>query len=183
MTLLDERLRLEGDEVQLSYFVKHKNNKPSRIGHAKLVDISEGGLCMEISPYDSDLFLESQGRLFIMSKELELQIFCRSHPMNVSVTGSIRWFKRKKEMGEVQDSENIYVGVMFPFSNIEQKQEITRLVKHLKEHMVKCSECNAVVSSEASICYSCGSKPNRKKNIFKKMIGGFLTSGDDLNSR
>lgn len=170
------------DEVQLSYYVSHKSRKYSRVGHAKLIDLSEAGLCMEISPYDSDLFLESQGKLFIMSTEVELQIFCRSHPINVSVTGSIRWFKRKKEFGEVSESENIYVGIMFPFAMGKQRQLILNLVRHLKSEMTKCGECGATVSAEAFICYNCGSKPMRKRNILKKVIFGFLNGNSDNSS-
>jgi len=170
------------DEVQLSYYVSHKSRKYSRVGHAKLIDLSAAGLCMEISPYDSDLFLESQGKLFIMSTEVELQIFCRSHPINVSVTGSIRWFKRKKELGEVDDSENIYVGVMFPFAIGEQKQSMMNLVRHLKREMIKCSECGAIVSSDAFLCYNCGSKPVRRRNILQKVIFSFLNGNNDSSS-
>lgn len=177
-----QRLELD-DEVQLSYFVSHKNRRSSRVGHARLVDISEAGLCMEISPYDSDLFLESQGKLFIMSTGVEMQIFCRSHVMNVSVTGSIRWFKRKKELGDFEDSENIFVGVMFPFSRSGQRREIVELVRHLKNDMIKCGECSATISADAFICYNCGSKVTRKRNLLRKMIVGFLNSGDDLNGK
>ena len=175
LELSSEKLDL-ADEVQLSYFVNRKSQKPSRVGHAKLIDLSEAGLCMEISPYDSDLFLESQGKLFIMSTNLEMQIFCRSHTANVSVPGSIRWFKRKKELGEIEDAENIYVGVMFPFANINQKRIIVELVRHLKSEMGKCGECGATISIDAFICYNCGCKPVRKRNLLRKMISGFLNS-------
>jgi ribosomal protein L40E len=180
MTLQLSKPKIElDDEAQLSYYVKHKSRKHSRVGHAKLIDLSEAGLCMEISPSDSDLFLESQGKLFIMSTDIELQIFCRSHPMNVWVSGSIRWFKRKSELGEFEESENIYIGVMFPFANAQQRAEIVDLVRHLKNDndMSKCRECGAVVSSDAFICYKCGERVTRKRNVLRKMIFGFLGGG------
>ncbi len=177
LEMTSQKLGLD-DEVLLSYFVKHKSRKHSRVGYAKLVDLCEAGLCMEISPYDSDLFLESQGKLFIMSTDVELQIFCRSHPMNVSVTGVIRWFKQKKELGEVNESENIYIGVMFPLASIEQKRAIVDLVRHLKSELIKCGQCGASISSDAFICYNCGSRPIRKRNIFRKTIISFLTGED-----
>jgi ribosomal protein L40E len=137
---------------------------------------------MEISPYDSDLFLESQGKLFIMNTDVEMQIFCRSHPMNVSVPGSIRWFKRKSEFGKCENSENIFVGVMFPFATPDQKKGIIDLVKHLKNAMSKCGECGATISAEAFICYNCGSRPLRKRNVLKKMIFSIFSGNNDVPS-
>ncbi|RJP20383.1 MAG: hypothetical protein C4520_11415 [Candidatus Abyssobacteria bacterium SURF_5] len=177
LELSSQKLELD-DEVQLSYFVNHKNRKASRVGHAKLIDISEAGLCMEISPYDSDLFLESQGRLFIMSTQVEMQVFCRSHPINVSMTGVIRWFKQKKEFGDMPDNENIFVGVIFPFASGSQRKTIVDLVGHLKNDVVKCGECGATISADVFICYHCGSRPVRKRSVLKKMILGFLGNSD-----
>jgi hypothetical protein len=176
LELSNAKLELE-DEAQLSYYVKHKSRRHSRVGHAKLLDLSEAGLCMEISPLDSDLFLESQGKLFIMSTDIELQIFCRSHPMNVWVSGSIRWFKRKSELGEFEGSENIYIGVMFPFASATQRGEIVDLVRHLKNDMSKCRGCGAIVSSDAFICYNCGERLTRKRSVLRKMIFGLLGGG------
>jgi len=168
------------DAVQVSYFVKNKSRKPTRVGHARLIDISEAGLCMEISPLDSDLFMESQGKLFVINSDVEVQLFCRTHPTNLFVAGCIKWFKRKKEAGDTKDDGNIYVGVIFPANDRNQKRDIVELMRHLKKETTKCTHCDAIVSAAAAICYSCGSKPARKRTIFKKMIFSFLaaTNGD-----
>jgi len=99
------------------------------------------------------------------------------------VTGTIRWFKQKKELGEIEDSENIYIGVMFPFASMEQKRAIVDLVRHLKNDMMKCPECSATISSVSFICYNCGSRPIRRRNIFQKMIVGFFNGKDDFASK
>ena len=113
-----------GNEVHLSYFIRRKRGEASRIASARLLEISEAGLCMEISPLDSDLFLETGGTLFALNKNIEAQIFCRSHPNNVSVEGVVKWFKRNEEIDESMDGGNVCVGVIFSHRNSCQKQEI-----------------------------------------------------------
>lgn len=166
------------DVIQVSYFVKNNSRKANRVGQAKLVDISEAGLCMEISSLDSDLFMESQGKLFVINSELEMQLFCRTHPTNLFVAGSIEWFKRKKEVGDRKDEDdgNIYVGVIFPADDRDQKRDVVELLRRLKRETTKCNQCDAVVSASAAICYNCGSNPSSKKTIFKKMIFSFLAN-------
>ncbi len=164
------------DAVQASYFVKNKSRKPTRVGHARLIDISGAGLCMEISPLDSDLFMESQGKLFVINSDIQIQLFCRTHPDNLFVAGCIKWFKSKKEAGNTNDDGNIYVGIIFPADDRNQKRDIVELLRHLKKETTKCNQCDAVVSADAVICYNCGSKPTRKRTFLKKMIFSFLAN-------
>ena len=168
-----------GDDVQLSYLIKRKRGKPSRIASASLLDISEAGLCMEISPLDSDLFLETHGTLFALNKNIEMQIFCRSHPNNVSVEGSVKWFKRNKEIDSSMDNGNVCVGVIFSFWERCHKEQVAELVRHLKNDSVRCGECNALISAAAFLCYNCGSKLTRKRTLLKKILFSLLNSDDD----
>ena len=167
-----------GNEVHLSYLIKKKRGETSRIASARLLDISEAGLCMEISPLDSDLFLESQGTLFALNKNIEMQIFCRSHPSNVSVEGCVKWFKQKKDIDEFIDDGNVCVGVIFSFWEKSHMEQVAELVKHLKDDTVHCRECNARISADAFLCYNCGSKPIRKRAFLRKILSSFL-NGDD----
>jgi ribosomal protein L40E len=164
------------DEVQLSYFVRSKERKTSRVAHARLIDISEAGLCMEISPLDSDIFMESQGHLFIVNGDVEMQLFCRSHPDNLFLVGGIKWFRRKKELDDSETDGKIYVGVLFSGDGRTQKKDIVELIRHLKTESTKCSECGARISTESVLCYNCGAKTVRKRTIFKKMIFSFLAN-------
>ncbi|GAB4334472.1 MAG: hypothetical protein Kow0099_06520 [Candidatus Abyssubacteria bacterium] len=148
------------------------------MGNARLIDISDAGLCMEISPLDSDLFMELQGTAFILSTELEIQIFCRSHPINIAISGSIKWFKRKKEMGDAGNDDNICVGVIFSFANSAQKKEVVELLRHLKNDTIRCGSCDARVSANAVVCYNCGSRPMRKRTLLRKMLNSLLTEHD-----
>lgn len=171
------------DEAQLSYFVRKKGRKAPRVGYAKLIDITEAGLCMEISPVDSDLFMESKKTTFILSKDIELQIFCRSHPINVSVAGCIKWFKRKEEIHKAENSENIYVGLIFTFFDSAQKKEIAELVGHLKNDMVRCNACGASISADTVLCYSCGARHVRKRAFLKKMLFSLLANNENVECR
>ncbi len=170
------------DEAQLSYFVRKKTRKPPRVGYARLIDITEAGLCMEISPVDSDLFMESEKTTYILSKDIEVQIFCRSHPINVSVAGCIKWFKRKDEIHKAENSENIYIGLMFTFFDGAQRQEIAELVRHLKNDSVRCNACGASISADSVLCYSCGERQVRKRAFLKKMLFGFLANDETTES-
>lgn len=164
------------DQVFLSYFVRQRSRKTPRVGSARLIDISEAGLCMEISPFDSDLFLESQGRPFILSRDIEIQIFCRSHPINISVSGAIKWFKRKKDIEvEAGDESNVCIGVIFTFHNGSQRKEMVELVRRLKNEAVRCRNCGSRISPDALVCYNCAVKPVRKRALLRKWIFGFLT--------
>jgi len=158
------------NDVQVSYLIKRKKGKVSRIASGRLLDISEAGLCMEISPLDSDLFLESQGTLFALNKNVELQIFCRSHPNNISVEGCVKWFKRNKDIDESFNDGNVCVGVIFSFWERDHKQEVAELVRHLKNDTIHCNECNARVSAGSVLCYNCGSRPVRKRAFLRKML-------------
>jgi len=170
-----------GNEVHLSYFIRRKRGEASRIASARLLEISEAGLCMEISPLDSDLFLETGGTLFALNKNIEAQIFCRSHPNNVSVEGVVKWFKRNEEIDESMDGGNVCVGVIFSHRNSCQKQEIAELVRHLKNDTIQCHECNARISADAFLCYNCGSKPIRKRALLKKILSGLFNGDDDVD--
>jgi hypothetical protein len=162
------------EQILLSYYLRSKSQKTPRVGNARLIDISEAGLCMEISPLDSDLFLESQGTAFILSTEVEIQIFCRLHPINIAISGSIKWFKRKKDMEDMADDGNICLGVIFSFATVAQKKEMVELVRRLKNDTIQCSVCDSRVSANAVVCYNCGSKPIRKRTLLRKMLFSLL---------
>jgi hypothetical protein len=175
LQLTPEKLRLEND-VHLSYFVKRKKGKPPRVANGRLLDISEAGLCMEISLHDSELFMETQGSLYVLNKQIELQIFCRSHPNNISIDGSIRWFKRKQEFNELADDCDICVGVMF---SARQQDEMAELVGHLKTVRIHCGECNVSVSSDAVFCYNCGARMVRRRAFLKRAIHSLFSVGSN----
>jgi hypothetical protein len=178
LQLSPEKVALD-NAVHLSYFVKRKKGKPSRVAFARLLDISHAGLCMEVSPVDSDLFMESGGTLFILKKNIEMQIFCRSHPNNVSVAATIKWFKKKEESIDSIDDGNVCAGVMFSLADADQRREISELVGLLKGGTACCRECNASVSGEAAFCYNCGAKIPRKRAFLKKMLNTLLAGPDD----
>ncbi len=171
------------NEIHLTFFVQEKRGKPTRVAFARLLDISAGGLCMEISPLDSDLFMESHGRLFILNRNIEMQMFCRSHPTNVSVAGHVKWFKRKKDVEESAEDDDIYIGVTFSFENGLQREDVSRLLEHLKSDMVSCQNCNARVSAEAALCYNCGAKLVRKRTLLRRMIFGLLASSEEADGK
>ncbi len=171
-----------GAEVHFSYYVKRKDGKPSRVGLANVLDISETGLCMEISPLDSDLFAESFGELPVHNREIGLQIFCRSHPSNVFVEGSVRWFKQKKEFGgDVSPGLGIRAGVVFSISDPEQKREIMDLLGRLKGATVHCTVCQTIVSAAGAFCYECGARLMRRRSALRNAIRDALApEGDQL---
>lgn len=144
------------DEVCFSYSVRKGNGGPLRAGFAKVRDISESGLCMEISPFDSDLFVEWYGGQPGFNRDIELQIFCRSHPCNVSVNGSVRWFKQKGGLLDSFDRLYLFAGVMFSIDSHEQKRELSELLKRLNNNTKRCRQCDASVSVDAAFCYDCG---------------------------
>ncbi|UCD56211.1 MAG: hypothetical protein JSV16_10265 [Candidatus Hydrogenedentota bacterium] len=172
-----EKQTLE-NEIQLSYFVKRKGGKPPHVGVARLLDISGAGLCMEISLAGSELFMELQGSLFLLNKNVEMQIFCRSHPNNISIEGCIKWFRQNDEAGDSADGDKVCVGVIFLFEDPDQRKELAELVELLKNDMVRCSQCGAVVCTDAPLCYTCGARLVPKRAFFKKLIGGLLNGNE-----
>lgn len=171
MTLqLCSRSSVPKDEVCFSYSVKKDNGGPLRAGFARVLDISESGLCMEISPFDSDLFVEWCGGQPGFNRDIELQIFCRSHPYNVSVDGSVRWFKQKGEFFNSSDRLYIFAGVMFSIDSDEQKEQISELLERLDNNTKRCGKCDASVSADAAFCYNCGKKLVRRCDVVRKMV-------------
>jgi len=169
-----------GSDVHFSYYVKRKDGKPSRVGLANVLDISETGLCMEISPLDSDLFAESFGELPVYNREIELQIFCRSHPSNVFVEGSVRWFKQKKEFGgDTSPGLGICAGVVFSISDPEQKREIMELLERLNGVTVRCTVCRTIVSASGAFCYECGARLVRRRLALRDAIYDALAPEGD----
>jgi ribosomal protein L40E len=169
--------RIYEDEVQVSYFVKKRKGSPSRLCEAKLLDISNAGLCMEISPEDSEIYMESGGQVFLLNRSIDIQIFCRSHPNNVSVEGYVKWLQREEENEAGIDPGGIRVGVLFSFDNADQRWELAELVSLLKTDTTNCRECNAPVSADAPLCYNCGSKLVRRRAFLRKILDNLL-AGD-----
>ena len=165
------------DEVQVSYFVKKRRGKPSRICEATLLDISNAGLCMEISPEDSEIYMESGGQVFLLNRSIDIQIFCRSHPNNVSVEGYVKWLQREEENEAGIDPGGIRAGVLFSFESTDQRWELAELVSLLKTDTANCRECNAPVSADAPLCYNCGSKLVRRRAFLRKILDNLL-AGD-----
>ena len=163
------------DELCFSYSIKKHHGKSSRAGFARVLDISQSGLCMEISPYDSDLFVEWNAGEPGFNKDIELQIFCRSHPSNVFVEGSVKWFKQKGEFVDSNDRLHICAGVIFSPRGDEQKQQISELLERLNKSTTPCEQCGEVISTDAAFCFNCGSKLPRRRDIFKKIISSFLS--------
>jgi ribosomal protein L40E len=162
------------EEVQLSYFVKKQKGSPSRICEAKLLDISNAGLCMEIFPEDSEIHMESGGQVFLLNRSIDMQIFCRSHPNNVSVEGYVKWLQRQEENQSGNGSGGIRVGVLFNFQRSDQRWELAELVSLLKTNTTNCRECNAPVSSDAPLCYNCGSKLVQRRAFLRKILDNLL---------
>jgi ribosomal protein L40E len=169
--------RIYEDEVQISYFVNKHKSKPSRICDGKLLDISNAGLCMEISPEDSEIYMESGGQLFLLNRSIDIQIFCRSHPNNVSVKGYIKWLQREDKDEASAGVAGIRIGVLFNFDRTDQRFELAELVGLLKTDTTNCSECNAPVSVDAPLCYKCGSKLIRRRAFLRKILDNLL-AGD-----
>jgi len=165
-------------EIRFSYFVKGKDGKPSRVGLARVLDISKTGLCMEISPLDSDLFMESVGDLPAPNREIELQIFCRSHPHNIFVEGSVRWFKQKKEIGHSSDLD-ICAGVVFSIDDTAQKREMAELLRHLNSRDVRCRDCGMLVSVDGMICYECGARLSSRRDAIRSAFYDAIIPDDN----
>lgn len=165
------------NEVQLSYFANTKGKKLAKVSHARLIDITEAGLCMEVSLRDSGLFMESSKSLYLLCKDIELQIFCRSHPINISVAGQIKWYERSSALELSGDEDTLFMGVIFRLENPTHRSEILELVKHLKGNITNCKRCDATISADAVLCYKCGAKPTRRRTFFKKMIYSLLVDG------
>jgi hypothetical protein len=170
------------DEVQISYFVKAKKKKSSRICAAELIDISNVGLCMEISPTGSELYMESGGKLFLINKKVEIQIFCRSHSNNISVEAQVKWIKQNSESSKPSDEARIYVGVLFSSTDANQKRELAELIQLIRKDTVRCGECSTPVSADASLCYKCGARLVRKRTFLRSIINSVL-SGTKKNDK
>jgi len=171
-----------GAEVHFSYYVKRKDGKPSRVGFARVLDISETGLCMEMSPLDSDLFAESFGDRPVLNREIELQIFCRSHPSNVFVEGSVRWFKQKRELDLSSCSSSdlgICAGVVFSIDDAEHKKDIVELIRRFRRETVLCRICGARVSADGAFCYDCGTRLVRRRSLIKNALFDVLVPDSD----
>ena len=175
LQLSAERLDLE-DEVQLSYFVKRKGGKPPRVAFGRLLEISESGLCMEISPLDSDLFMVSRNQLFAMNKFVEMQFFCRSHPKNISIQGRVEWFKRQNKTGQSLDGGGVCTGVIFSYTSSTQRREMAALVGHLRNDRSGCRKCKTAVSSNAVFCYNCGARLPRRRTFLRRAIDSLLSA-------
>jgi len=170
-------------EIRFSYFVKDKHGKPSRVGLARVLDISQTGLCMEISPADSDLFLESFGGLSEPNRSIELQIFCRSHPSNIFVEGSVMWFKQKKELvnsAECSESLDICAGVVFTIENAQNRRDLLEMLGNRETSVTRCRDCGAPVSADGSFCYECGTRLVTKREIIKNAFLEVLAGDDSI---
>ncbi len=175
-TVSEERIRKS--EVQVSYFVKKHKGKPSRICLGSLLDISNAGLCMEISHLDSELYMESGGRIFLLNRNIDMQIFCRSHPNNVSIEGHVKWIQREDKTGSSEMAEkvdSIRVGVLFRFDDAGQRMELATLVSLLKTDTANCGKCNAPVSVDAPLCYNCGTRLVRRRAFLRKILDSLLS--------
>ena len=165
---------VQKDEVCFSYSVKKEHGSPLRAGFARVLDISESGLCMEISPFDSDLFVEWAAGRRGFNKDIELQIFCRSHPCNVSVNGSVKWFKQKGEFFNSSDKHHLFAGVMFSIDSDDQKRQISELLERLDNNTKQCETCNASVSIDAAFCYNCGEQLIERRDTVERIVVGSL---------
>lgn len=183
MTQLSSQISAEKqineDEVQISYFVKKPEGKSSRVCLAKLLDLSNVGLCMEISPLDSELYMESGGTLFLLNKTIEIQIYCRFYPTNVSVEGHVKWLQRKGKSDSPGTDGRILVGALFRFDGADQRRDLAELVGLLKNDTVNCRECNAPVSADAPLCYNCGARLTRRRAFLKKIFDNLLAGNKD----
>ncbi len=174
---LCSKISIPKEEMCFSYCVKKDNGAPLRAGFARVLDISESGLCMEISPFDSDLFVEWCGGQAGFNKEIELQIFCRSHPHNVSVDGSVRWFKQKGELFDSSDRLFLFAGVMFSTNSDDQKRQISELLARFDTGTKPCGKCDASVSIDAAFCYNCGEELMPRSDIVRKVVSGLVVDG------
>ncbi len=174
--------RISEGEVQISYYVKKWKGKPARICLARLLDISNAGLCMEISQFDSELYMETGGKLFLLNRNIDMQIFCRSLPNNVSIDGRVKWIQHREEsesQSESQDDDGIYIGVLFKFDGADQRRELASLVSLLKTDTANCRECNAPVSADAPLCYNCGSRLIRRRAFLRRIFDNLLAGNKD----
>jgi hypothetical protein len=166
-------------EIRFSFFVKGSDGKPSRVGLARVLDISQTGLCMEISPIDSDLFMEPFKNLTEPHRKIELQIFCRSHPSNIFVEGSVKWFKPKKELGacdKFSKSLDICAGVVFTVNGTDKRRELMEMIGHLPTSAICCRECGTAVSVNGAFCYECGTRLVTKRELMKNALFDVLTT-------
>ena len=174
--LSEERIR--ESEVQVSYFVKKNKGKPSCICLASLLDISNAGLCMEISRFDSELYMESGGRIFLLNRNIDMQIFCRSHPNNVSIEGHVKWIQLEDETKSPEMAEEaggIRVGVLFKFDDAGQRMELAALVSLLKTDTTNCRKCNSPVSVDTPLCYNCGTRLVQRRAFLRKILDSLLS--------
>lgn len=163
------------DEVQVSYFVKTKKSKNPRLGSGRLLDISNVGLCMEISPTGSELYMESGGKLFLINKNIELQIFCRSYPNNISLEGTVKWIQREHRPDRPHEEGDIFVGVIFSFPDGNQRKYLAEFVELFRNDTGRCGECGAPVSVDAPLCYRCGARLVRKRTFLRNIINSILS--------
>ena len=175
---VSSKKQISEDDVQLTYFVNKREGKASRIYEAKLLDISNSGLCMEISSNDSEIYMESGGQAFLLNRSIEMQIFCRSHPNNVSIEGQIKWLQQEKGRNTPYSGLGVIrVGVLFSFARADQRFELAELVGLLKTDTTNCNECNTPVSVDAPLCYNCGSKLIQRRAFLRKLLDNLL-AGD-----
>ena len=170
------------EEVQISYFVKGKG-KASRIGSGRLLDISNVGLCMEISPIGSELFMESGGNLFLLNRNIEIQIFCRSYSNNISVEGNVRWIKREDDLGKTEHEDGIFVGVIFSCTEGDQKRYIAEFVDLYRNDTIHCGECGVPVSVDSALCYKCGSRHVRKRAFLRDIINTIFSGSKSIREK
>jgi hypothetical protein len=141
---------------------------------------------MEISPSDSDLFMDSFEDLPEPNRDIELQIFCRSHPSNIFVEGSVRWFKQKKELAncaERSESLDICAGVVFEIDDTENKRDLIEMLDHLQTSAIHCRDCGMPVSVNGLFCYECGTRLITKREVMKSALLEVLSGHDTMFDR
>jgi hypothetical protein len=163
------------EEVQLTYFLTGKKGKNSRLCTAELLDISNIGLCMKIPSSGSELYMESDRKLFLINRNIDIQIFCRSYPNNISLQGRVEWIKRESTGEKSTDEGNIYAGVLFFFPDGDQRKYVTEFVKLFRNHTISCPKCRVDVSSEVGLCYKCGARLVRKRTFLRSIINGIIS--------
>jgi hypothetical protein len=134
---------------------------------------------MEIASYDSDLFVELCGKLPVVNREIELQIYCRSHPRNVFVEGTVQWFKQKRELDASCDGMNLCAGVVFSGSDLQRDDGIADLLECIGTGMIECSACGTLVSENAALCHKCASKLVRRRSLLREAIFSALVPGPE----
>jgi len=135
---------------------------------------------MEISSIGSELFMESGGNLFLLNRNIAIQIFCRSYPQNISIEGNVRWIKRESHMGKTGHEDGIFIGVIFSSAYGTQKKHIEEFVELFRNDTVRCAECRAPISVDAALCYKCGSRHVRKRAFLRDIINTLFSSSKNI---